>query len=285
MTQLRGDEFFASRAVTVAVEPRTPQVAFPEHYHDFWEIVLVEQGAGVHVFNDQPYALCRGTVFFVRDNDRHLFENVDGLCLTNVLYRSPRDFRFLSDITAFLPYGPDGEWQGQWQLNQAAMQQLKQRIAIMTNLARSSTAEDIAASESLFLQMLVDLRQHCFQTQARGSHRQGIQALLGWLQNNYTEEIDWEVLAAQFALPLRTLHRQLKQHTGMTPQRYLNRLRLLEARRRLQQSDDSITAIAHACGFSDSNHFSTQFRKAFSLAPKSLRQQTFPDENHNHPAD
>jgi AraC family L-rhamnose operon regulatory protein RhaS len=26
-----------------------------------------------------------------------------------------------------------------------------------------------------------------------------------------------------FSLSLRTLHRQLKQHTGLTPQRYLNR--------------------------------------------------------------
>lgn len=278
MTLLRGDDFFTSRAVTVAVEPRTPQTAFPEHYHDFWEIVLVEQGAGVHVFNDQPYALCSGSVFFVRDNDRHLFEDVEGLCLTNMLYRSPRGFRFLSDIAAFLPYGPNGEWQGQWQVNAAGMQQLKQSMNSLAELAQSDAPEAIAASESLFLHILVQLRQHCFQTQANGSERQGVQALLGWLQNNYSEEVNWGSLADQFSLPLRTLHRQLKQHTGMTPQRYLNRLRLLEARRRLQQSDDSITTIAHACGFSDSNHFSTQFRKAFSQAPKSLRHQAFSRE-------
>ncbi|WP_409309190.1 HTH-type transcriptional activator RhaS [Pectobacterium sp. B1J-3] len=278
MTLLRGDDFFASRAVTVAVEPRTPQVAFPEHYHDFWEIVLVEQGSGVHVFNDQPYALSSGTVFFVRDNDRHLFENVEGLCLTNVLYRSPRGFRFLSDIASFLPYGPDGEWQGQWQVNTVGMQQLKQSLGKLAELAQSAQPEDIAASESLFLQILVLLRQRCFQTQGGDCQRQGIQSLLGWLQNNYSEDINWGELAERFALPLRTLHRQLKQHTGMTPQRYLNRLRLLEARRRLQQSDDSITTIAHACGFSDSNHFSTQFRKEFSLAPKSLRHQAYHEE-------
>ncbi len=35
MTLLQGDEFFVSRSVTVAVEPRAPQQAFPEHYHDF----------------------------------------------------------------------------------------------------------------------------------------------------------------------------------------------------------------------------------------------------------
>ncbi|ACT08416.1 MULTISPECIES: HTH-type transcriptional activator RhaS [Dickeya] len=273
MTQLHGEEFFASQAATVAVEPRMPQGAFPEHYHDFWEIVLVEQGAGVHVFNDQPFALCSGAVFFVRDNDRHLFEQVEELHLTNVLYRSPRGFRFLSDIAPFLPYGANGEWLGQWQLNAATQQQVKQLILQLAALAHRDRPEDIATSESLFLQILVLLRQKSFQTQGDGSELLGIQALLGWLQHNYCEEVDWETLADRFSLSLRTLHRQVKQRTGMTPQRYLNRLRLLEARRRLQHSDDSITTIAHDCGFSDSNHFSTQFRKAFSLAPKALRHQ------------
>ncbi|SLM61637.1 MULTISPECIES: HTH-type transcriptional activator RhaS [Dickeya] len=273
MALLHGDEFFASQAATVAVEPRMPQGAFPEHYHDFWEIVLVEQGAGVHVFNDQPFALCSGAVFFVRDNDRHLFEQVESLHLTNVLYRSPRGFRFLSDIAPFLPYGANGEWLGQWQVNTATQQQVKQLIMQLAALSASDKAEHVATSESLFLQILVLLRQKCFRTEADGSEQQGIQALLGWLQHNFCDDVDWETLADRFSLSLRTLHRQLKQHTGMTPQRYLNRLRLLEARRRLQQSDDSITTIAHDCGFSDSNHFSTQFRKAFSLAPKALRQR------------
>lgn len=174
ITLLQGDEFFVSRSVTVAVEPRAPQQAFPEHYHDFWEIVLVEQGAGVHVFNDQPFALFSGAVFFIRDNDRHLFEDVDGLFLTNVLYRSPRGFHFLSDIAPFLPYGPNGERQGQWQVNAPTMQQLKGLLESLSLLAQRDTPEDIAASESGFLQILMLLRQKCFETQSLDGDRHGV---------------------------------------------------------------------------------------------------------------
>ncbi|VEA41865.1 L-rhamnose operon regulatory protein [Salmonella enterica subsp. enterica] len=35
----------------MAIEPRLPQAAFPEHHHDFHEIVIVEHGTGIHVFN------------------------------------------------------------------------------------------------------------------------------------------------------------------------------------------------------------------------------------------
>ncbi len=75
-------------------------------------------------------------------------------------------------------------------------------------------------------------------------------------------------MAAQFSLSLRTLHRQLKQQTGLTPQRYLNRVRLMKARHLLRHSDESVTDIAYRCGFGDSNHFSTLFAASFLVAAR-----------------
>ncbi len=58
--------------------------------------MIVEHGTGIHVFNGQPYTITGGTVCFVRNHDRHLYEHTDNLCLTNVLYRSPDRFQFLA---------------------------------------------------------------------------------------------------------------------------------------------------------------------------------------------
>jgi AraC family L-rhamnose operon regulatory protein RhaS len=60
--------------------------------------------------------------------------------------------------------------------------------------------------------------------------------------------------------------------TGSTPQRYLNRLRLIKARHLLRHTDDSVTDIAYRCGFGDSNHFSTLFRREFDWSPRDIRQ-------------
>ncbi|MDQ9176481.1 helix-turn-helix domain-containing protein, partial [Cronobacter sakazakii] len=96
--------------------------------------------------------------------------------------------------------------------------------------------------------------------------------LIAWLEEHYAEEICWEQLADHHRLSLRTLHRQLKQRTGLTPQRYLNRLRLMKARYLLRHSEESVTDIAYQCGFGDSNHFSTLFRREFSWSPREIRQ-------------
>ena len=62
MTVLQSVDFFPSGAASVTIEPRLPQAAFPEHHHDFNEIVIVEHGTGIHVFNGQPHTICGGTV-------------------------------------------------------------------------------------------------------------------------------------------------------------------------------------------------------------------------------
>ena len=54
MTMLHSVDFFKSGVSAVAIEPRLPQSAFPEHHHDFHEIVIVEHGTGISVFNGQP---------------------------------------------------------------------------------------------------------------------------------------------------------------------------------------------------------------------------------------
>lgn len=271
MTILHSADFFPQGNYTIAVEPRIPQQAFPEHHHDFYEIVLVEQGSGIHIFNGQPQTLCAGCVCFIRDCDRHLYEQTDNLCLTNVLYRGPGAFRFLSDLQALLPKGNETETPAHWRISHRVM---NQALNVVTGMRQAGewSLEKQANQEQLFLQLLVLLRGACQDEQTQ-NHEARLHRLLDWLNDHYSEDILWEALADQFSLSLRTLHRQMKQHTGSTPQRYLNRLRLLQARHLLRHSDLRVTDIALQCGFGDSNHFSTLFRQEFGCTPRAERQQ------------
>ncbi len=271
MTILHSVDFFPAGGFSIAVEPRAPQGAFPEHHHDFHEIVLVEQGSGIHIFNGQPQTLCGGCVCFVRDHDRHLYEQTDNLHLTNVLYRGPEAFRFLSGLRDLLPQESEGNYPSLWRINNKVLAQAKNLIGQLPRSAEQFSLEQQAEQELHFMQLLVLLRQG---RSAQEEHNQEsrLRHLLDWLNEHYSEEIDWDTLASRFSLSLRTLHRQLKQQTGSTPQRYLNRLRLLQSRHLLRHSDLRVTDIAFQCGFGDSNHFSTLFKREFGYAPRNVRQ-------------
>ncbi|MCY0557211.1 helix-turn-helix domain-containing protein, partial [Klebsiella pneumoniae] len=69
-----------------------------------------------------------------------------------------------------------------------------------------------------------------------------------------------------------TLHLQLKQHTCLTQQRYLNRVRMMKASHLLSHRDERVTDIAYRCCFGDSNHFSKLFRREFDWSPRDIRQ-------------
>ncbi|XNM69438.1 helix-turn-helix domain-containing protein [Escherichia coli] len=104
------------------------------------------------------------------------------------------------------------------------------------------------------MQLLVLLR--------KGSQEQGamdndarLNQLMAWLEEHFAEEVCWEGVADRFSLSLAALSRQLKHCTGLTPQRYLNRLRLIKARHLLRHSDESVTDIAYRCGFRELTTF------------------------------
>ena len=272
MTVLHSVDFFPGGGLPIAIEPRAPQGAFPEHHHDdFHEIVIVEQGAGIHIFNGEPRPLCGGCVCFVRDHDRHLYENTERLILTNVLYRGPEAFRFVTGFQHLLPQEIEGSYPSHWRIGSKVLAQAKTLIAGIETPFGQPTLENQAEQEMRFMQLLVLLRRGC--SELPGEDQDGrMRGLLNWLAEHFSEEVDWEALASRFSLSLRTLHRQLKQQTGSTPQRYLNRLRLLQARHLLRHSDIRITDIAFQCGFGDSNHFSTLFKREFGLSPRTIRQ-------------
>lgn len=272
MTVLHSVDFFPSGGLPIAIEPRAPQGAFPEHHHDdFHEIVIVEQGAGIHIFNGEPRPLCGGCVCFVRNHDRHLYENTDRLILTNVLYRGPEAFRFVTGFQHLLPQECEGNYPSHWRIGNKVLAQAKALIDDLGTSPDRADWENQAEQEMRFMQLLVLLRRGC--SELPGDDQDGrMRGLLNWLAEHFSEEIDWEALATRFSLSLRTLHRQLKQQTGSTPQRYLNQLRLLQARHLLRHSEMRITDIAYQCGFGDSNHFSTLFKREFGTSPRTIRQ-------------
>lgn len=97
--------------------------------------------------------------------------------------------------------------------------------------------------------------------------------VLGYLQEHCFTEINWVDVADEFLLTQRTLFRRIKETTGMTPENYLKRLRLVSARVKIKNTETSITDIAFMCGFSNSNHFTTSYKQVFGITPSQERKK------------
>lgn len=61
------------------------------------------------------------------------------------------------------------------------------------------------------------------------------------------------------------------EQMATTPHNFLVKLRLVKAMRALRATNDSVTDIAFACGFNDSNYFSCSFSRMTGMAPGEYR--------------
>lgn len=264
--KLLARDFFISKYQSITIEPRTPQINFPEHTHDFDEIVIVTSGEGRHIINGRPEIINQGTILYIDANDHHSYENVRDLYLTNILFQSYDNFKFLKNI-GLLINDIKKRHLNSYYIPIKELAKIEVLIKQLQKIGNNNTLQE----EITLLQMLCFLHQYQFSSNKSLSLEEKFQQLLHFLYNNFYQNICWDNLSEQFGIPLRTLNRYMRSYKNCTPTQFLNKLRLAESYYQLCYSDKAIIDIAYECGFNDSGYFATLFRKEFGMSPSVLR--------------
>ncbi len=92
-----------------------------------------------------------------------------------------------------------------------------------------------------------------------------------WLHEHFVEPLSFAEVARHLGMSQRTLNRRFKLATGMSPGRYLQQLRLEQARELLRDSNLPIAEIAVSVGYRDIGYFSTLFREHMAQSPTAYR--------------
>lgn len=270
MERIKSSDFFKNFNQPIQVEPREPQDNYPEHMHeDFSEIVIVYYGTGRHILNGYPQDLHAGVVFYVQEKDCHLYEDVKGLYLTNILIR-PEHFEFLRTLQPVLEKLKPNK--SSYQL--ISKKNLEIILKLLDGLSEYTGADDEFQkfqTEHEFMKILSNLAKNQFPVMGVGSTDERGYQILRYLAQNFLEKIDWKELAFNFSMSPRTLNKFFKEQVGVSPQNYLTKLRLHYAYEKILSSTIPITEIALDCGFCDSAYFSSCFKAEFQKTPKQLR--------------
>lgn len=95
-----------------------------------------------------------------------------------------------------------------------------------------------------------------------------LQHACDYIAEHYRESLSIEQLALQLGLCRSQLYRIFKQHTGLSPQRYLMEFRIRQACNLLANEHLSVKVTALSVGFNDPLYFSTVFRQFMGISPK-----------------
>lgn len=97
--------------------------------------------------------------------------------------------------------------------------------------------------------------------------------LLAWLPGNLDADLSLEALAERCAMTPRTFSRVFAKRVGVSPARYVERVRVEAARLQLEASDRSIGVIARACGFGHPETLRRAFQRQMGVSPQDYAQR------------
>lgn len=257
MLTLQRSNFFNKPDDHVSVQYWLPYSAYPEHDHDYNEIIFILAGEATHVVNGKPWFMHPYSFMYIRAEDRHAFEDIRGVCTINLLHLPLEKLNWFHGSIAplFLEKEPH-----LWHLAAPCWRKIVRDINAFACEALSMKREDAllrsARQETFLLQLVSSLSR--YQKERRGELTIDERACLAlsWVEQHWQSKVEWTTLAADFALSLRTFQRHVKQRTGMTPQQYLIDLRLRHARYLMRRREQSLRDIAEYCHFYDASHLS-----------------------------
>lgn len=94
-----------------------------------------------------------------------------------------------------------------------------------------------------------------------------------YMEEHFADPLSMQQLAAMCNVNYYYFSRLFKHYTHSDFRNYLLTLRLNEAKRRLLQTDASITTIAMECGFTATSHFIQKFHNSTGITPLEFRKQ------------
>ncbi|MFK0290417.1 GlxA family transcriptional regulator [Streptomyces sp. NPDC090442] len=152
------------------------------------------------------------------------------------------------------------------------------------DLALALVEEDLGRDLALTVarHLVVFLRRPGNQTQfsaqlaAQTAERRPLRDVQQWISENPAADLSVEALADRARLSPRHFARAFRDETGMTPGRYVDRVRLEAARRRLEDTADGIERISRQCGYGTAEAMRRAFVRVLGASPAEYRRRFRP---------
>jgi transcriptional regulator GlxA family with amidase domain len=145
-------------------------------------------------------------------------------------------------------------------------------LYLIARYAGSTTAQQVA--RMFALQWHQDGLAPYIVFEGRTDHGDGeIQAAQQWLSGHFSVANPVEEMIKRSKLAERTFKRRFASATGLTPIAYVQRLRIEDAKRRLERTDASVDEVSFRVGYEDPAFFRRLFRRTTGLAPGAYRRR------------
>lgn len=230
-----------------------------KHYHSLCEIYYLEEGDCKYLVEEKLVEISSGDLVFIPKGIIHktVYDNI----YSRLLINCSDDYLKGFDIQKAFVY--------------RNKQYSSEIYSILKNIEKEHLNSDSFSDrliEGYMQQILAIVSRTVNEFENTRVQNKYALKVLDYLRNNYTGEITLSSLAEKFSVSPEHLSRIFKKETGLGFNEYLSLLRLKKAESILKlDTRMSISEIAFACGFNDSNYFCEKFKTVYGMPPKKFQ--------------
>lgn len=270
------------RGKLIQVRPHTRFVHFPEHTHNYIEVIYMCKGSTTHILNGNKVVLSEGDILFLNQNavQEILPAGKDDIAVNFIVLPEFLDTAFsmmgteenqLRDFLVGALCGRDGEtsWLYFHVSDILPVQNLVENMVwtIFYDSANKRSCTQITMG-LLFLQLLncmdkVEAGGRKFETEITAT-------VLSYIDEHYKNGRLSE-LAEQTGYDVYWLSREIKRRTGKTYKELLQEKRMQQAVYLLANSRIPVTDIIESVGYDNTSYFYRKFRERYGMSPKEYR--------------
>jgi AraC-like DNA-binding protein len=247
------------------------------HKHEYYELLLLTEGATTYEFQDGTTAELAGGQFLVIP--------------PGTIHRGMNDIRRPALLCGMMlapnnahaeRYTTFGKSDLKWlkeKLDQESMkpQRMDPELRLLVKQLPNLIATTRLDSQELVLKARLKICQVVFEVAAQlarvASTSSGslVENAVAFMRTRVNNPTSIRELANRVGCSRAHLFATFKESTGLTPNDFWQRMRLEEAHAQVVNSSESITQIAMNCGFTTLQYFSAVFRKYFGESPTECR--------------
>ena len=263
----------------ITLRTHTRFIRFPEHSHDFVEVVYMCAGKTRHVVNGQHLTLNRGELLFLGQRAAHEICRAEAEDVAVNFIVLPEFFsdtlmaigeetsplrHFLVDCLFGRNIGP-----GYLHFRVAEDQPIQNLVENLLFSLLRETPNRRTVSRMTKTLLFMQLLGHTDKLSWNGQD-EVILNVMRYVEEHYAQGSLTEI-AEQLSWDISRLSREIHQKTGKTYIQLVQEKRLTQAAFLLRTTDRNVDDVAQAVGYENMSYFHRIFREAYGMSPRNYR--------------
>lgn len=263
----------------ITIRPHTRFAHFPEHSHNYVEVVYMCQGSTTHIANGTTVTLSQGELlFFGQGATQEILPAGKQDIAVNFIIL-PQFFDKVLEmldtdkapLRTFLTESLGSENTGWLHFRVADILPVQNLVEnLIYALLTESEPNRRSICQTTMGLLFMELMNHTDKLTTKNTQEDAVVHVLRYIEEHYPDA-SLTNIAGELNYDLYWLSREIHRRTGSTFQELLQRKRLSQAAYYLRSTSLKVDDIGRAVGYSNLSYFHRIFKEAYGLTPKKYR--------------